>query len=82
MSWIDIYLSDGNPEGVFNADAQKALTYMGRWRDIPYHWLVYRKSDLKLAEILAFLILDIVRHRAYRRGFNTLLETKGKDTCE
>lgn len=70
MSWIDIYLSDGNPNSILGADAQTALTRMLKWRDLPYRWLVYRKSGLSIKDSITFLILDVLRNHAYKKGFS------------
>lgn len=69
MSWIDTFLSDGRPATVYGADAQEALTRMLRVRDLPYMWVAYRRAGLGLRDQLAFLLLDVVRTVAYRRGF-------------
>jgi hypothetical protein len=69
MSWIDTFLSDGDPHRVYGADAQEALTRMPRIRDLPYLWIGYRRAGLGLRDQLAFLVLDVIRSVAYRRGF-------------
>lgn len=69
MSWIDIYLSDGDPRSVLGADTREALSRVPRLRDLPYAYLAYRKAGLPFLTRLAFLALDIVRNLAYRRGF-------------
>ena len=69
MSWIDIYLSDGDPRSVLGADTREALSRVPRLRDLPYAYLAYRKAKLPLHTRLAFLALDVVRNIAYRRGF-------------
>ena len=69
MSWIDIYLSDGDPSTVYGADAEKAITSMLRLRDLPYIMIGYRYSGLSRFDSLAFTFLDLIRHFAYRKGF-------------
>lgn len=69
MSWIDIFLSDGDPHKVYGADARKALSRMLRLRDLPHLWVAYRKAGLSVKDQIAFLLLDLVRARAYRKGF-------------
>lgn len=69
MSWIDIFLSDGDPHKVYGADAKEALSKMLRLRDLPYLWAAYRRAGLGLVDQVAFLGLDVVRSVAYRRGF-------------
>ncbi len=69
MSWIDIFLSDGDPRRVYGADAREALTRMPRARDLPYVWVAYRRAGLRFSDQIAFLVLDVVRAIAYRRGF-------------
>lgn len=69
MSWIDIFLADGDPHRVYGADAKKALSRMLRLRDLPHLWAGYRRAGLSVRDQVAFLALDIVRGRAYRRGF-------------
>lgn len=71
MSWIDIYLSDGEPDKVYGADAQQALTSMLRMRDLPYLWIRYRKAGVKITDTFLFIIFDIIRTIAYRRGFES-----------
>jgi hypothetical protein len=69
MSWIDIFLSDGDPHKVYGAGAREALSRMPRLRDLPYLWIAYWKAGLSLSDQIAFLLLDLVRARAYRKGF-------------
>lgn len=69
MSWIDIFLADGNPHRVYGADAKEALSRMLRLRDLPYLWAAYRRSGLSLLDQFLFLFLDLIRSRAYRKGF-------------
>lgn len=69
MSWIDIYLSDGEPDKVYGADAEQALTSMLRIRDLPYLWIAYRRGGVKIIDTFIFIIFDIIRTIAYRRGF-------------
>ncbi len=69
MSWIDTFLSDGDPNRVYGADAREALTRMLGVRDLPYLWVGYRRAGLGLTDQLGFLALDVVRAVAYRRGF-------------
>lgn len=69
MSWIDTYLSDGDPRKVYGADAEEALSRMMRLRDLPYLWIAYRRAGLGLSDQLAYLLLDVVRGAAYRKGF-------------
>ena len=69
MSWIDTFLSNGDPRRVYGADTREALTRLPRVRDLPYAWLAYRRAGVRLRDQLAFLVLDAVRAVAYRRGF-------------
>jgi hypothetical protein len=69
MSWIDIFLSDGDPRAVYGADACDALSRMQRVRDVPFFWVAYARAGVPLGDRLIFLILDVVRAVAYRRGF-------------
>jgi hypothetical protein len=69
MSWIDIFLSDGDPHRVYGADAEEALSRMMKLRELPYLWSGYRKAGLSWLDQLGFLVLDIVRSVAYRKGF-------------
>ena len=69
LSWIDIYLSDGDPHRVYGSDAEKALSHMMKLRDLPYLWLSYRKAGIPLREQVVFLGLDVIRSIAYRKGF-------------
>jgi hypothetical protein len=69
MSWIDIFLSDGDPHRVYGADARQALSRMMRLRELPALWIAYGRAGLPLPDRLAFLALDVVRGIAYRRGF-------------
>lgn len=69
MSWIDIFLSDGDPHRVYGANAREALSRMLRLRELPYIWAAYRRAGLPVRDQLGFLLLDVVRSIAYRRGF-------------
>jgi hypothetical protein len=69
MSWIDIFLSDGDPHRVHGADAKEALSKMMRMRDLPSMWLAYRKMGLRRRDQASFLVLDLLRSYAYRKGF-------------
>ncbi len=69
MSWIDIYLSDGDPGTVYGADVEKALRSILKMHDLPYVLLSYRKAGLRIHESLFFVFLDILRNFAYREGF-------------
>ncbi len=69
MSWIDIFLSDGDPQRVYGADAAEALSRMMSPRDLPGLWVGYRRAGLRRRTSAAFLALDVVRSVAYRRGF-------------
>lgn len=69
MSWIDIFLSDGDPHRVYGADAEEALSRMMRLSDLPYLWMTYRRAGLAARDRLLFLALDVIRSVAYRRGF-------------
>ena len=69
MSWIDIFLADGDPHRVYGADAKEALSRMPRFRDLPYLWAGYRRMGLPLRDQVAFVALDVVRNCAYRKGF-------------
>jgi hypothetical protein len=70
MSWIDIYLSDGDPRSILGADTREALSRLPRIRDLPYAYLAYRKAGLPIHTRLMFLVFDVVRNVAYRRGFH------------
>lgn len=69
MSWIDIFLADGDPHRVYGADAKEALSRMLRLRDLPYLWASYWRRGLSFSDQVAFLALDVVRSIAYRKGF-------------
>lgn len=69
MSWIDIYLSDEEPDQVYGADAEKALTSMLKLKDLPHILISYLKSDVGIIDSFVFLLFDIIRNIAYRRGF-------------
>ena len=69
MSWIDTFLSDGDPHRVYGADAGEALSRMLRFRDLPYLWITYWRAGLGVPDQVAFLVLDVIRSIAYRRGF-------------
>jgi len=71
MSWIDIYLSDEEPDQVYGADAEEALTNMLQIRDLPHLWISYRKSGVGVITSFVFVLFDIVRNIAYRRGFES-----------
>jgi hypothetical protein len=69
MSWIDIFLSDGDPHRVYGADAKEALTHMLRLGELPLLWASYRRAGLRPRDQAVFLVLDVVRSVAYRKGF-------------
>lgn len=69
MSWIDIFLSDGDPHRVYGADAEEALSKMLRLRDLPWLWAAYRRAGVPVQDQILFLGLDVVRAVAYRKGF-------------
>lgn len=69
MSWIDIFLADGDAHRVYGADAEEALSRMMKIRDLPWIWVAYRRAGVRRRDQVAFLFLDIVRSIAYRRGF-------------
>lgn len=69
MSWIDIYLSNGNPSAVMGATARDALSRMPRLRDLPYAYLAYRRAGLSRSTCACFLLFDVVRNLSYRAGF-------------
>jgi hypothetical protein len=69
MSWIDIFLADGDPHKVFGADAKTALSHMMRLRDLPKLLKAYWKSNLPFFIIPFFLVLDLCRAYSYRKGF-------------
>jgi hypothetical protein len=69
MSWIDIFLADGDPQKVYGADAKEALAKMQRLKDLPFLWGSYRRLGLPMRDQLTFLGLDIIRSLSYRRGF-------------
>ena len=69
MSWIDIFLADGDPHRVYGADAKEALSRMLRLRELPWLWAAYRRAGLPPRDQVAFLLLDAVRSLAYRKGF-------------
>lgn len=69
MSWIDIFLSKRSPEAIYGADAERALKGLQRWRHLPLHLVAYRKAQVPWKDAIRFLLLDLVRIRAYRRGF-------------
>lgn len=39
------------------------------WRDLLWHWRVYRMDGLPLTTRLAFLVLRVVQRLAYNRGW-------------
>jgi hypothetical protein len=69
MSWIDIFLADGDPHKVYGADAKTALSHMMRIRDLPSLIVGYRAAKLPLHLIPLFLTLDFLRAISYRKGF-------------
>lgn len=69
MSWIDTFLSNGDPHRVYGADAREALSRMMRLSELPYLWIAYRRAGLSIVDQLGFLALDVIRSVAYRRGF-------------
>jgi hypothetical protein len=69
MSWIDTFLSDGDPHRVLGADARKALSRVARARDLVPLWIGYWKTGLPLGVILLFACLDLVRRHFYAKGF-------------
>lgn len=82
MSWIDIYLSDEEPKQVYGADAEEALTSMLKIRDLPHLWIKYRKSGVGIINSSIFVLFDIVRNLAYRRGFETGEEYSQEENSE
>jgi len=76
MSWIDIFLSKRTPEVIYGADAERALKGLQRWRHLPLHLVAYRKARVPWKDALRFLVLDVVRIRAYRRGFRSGLSER------
>lgn len=70
LSWIDIFLSDGDPRRVYGANAEEALSKMPRLRDLPWTLVAYRRAGVPLRDRLLFAGLDVVRAVAYRRGFH------------
>ena len=73
MSWIDIFLSEGDPHRVYGADAETALSHFTRVRDLPRLWLAYRRAGLPLMDQLAFLVLDLVRSERFQGVANKSL---------
>ncbi len=69
MSWIDIFLSDGDPHRVYGADARQALSHMMPLAQLPRLWVAYGRARVPLGDRLRFIGLDLVRGLAYRRGF-------------
>lgn len=69
MSWIDIFLADGDPHRVYGADARRALSRMFHLRDLPRLWAGYRRAGVRPVDQVLFLLLDVVRGLAYRKGF-------------
>ena len=69
MSWIDIFLSDGDPHRVYGADAQQALSHMLPLSQLPRFWRAYGRAGVRLRDRVLFIGLDVVRGLAYRRGF-------------
>lgn len=69
MSWIDIFLADGDPHKVYGADAKTALAHMMRLSDLPRLAVAYFRSNLQWYLIPLFLFLDIFRGIFYRKGF-------------
>lgn len=69
MSWIDTFLSDGDPNKVMGANAADALAHTSRWRDLLVLQRRYRQSGLSIRTCATFLVLDAIRKAAYERGF-------------
>lgn len=69
MAWIDLFLNDGDPHKVFGADAETAMRRLPRWRDLPWMAKVYLNSGVGWYTAIRFVMLDMVRYCAYRRGF-------------
>jgi hypothetical protein len=69
MSWIDIFLADGDPHKVYGADAKTALAHMMKFSDLPRLTVAYFKSKLPWHLIPIFLFLDFFRAKYYRKGF-------------
>ena len=69
MSWIDIFLADGDPHKVYGSDAKTALSHMMRAGDLPRLIKAYWLSNVPVTLIPIFLFLDLCRAVSYRRGF-------------
>jgi hypothetical protein len=69
MSWIDIFLNEGDPRKIYGADAETALRKMPQLRHLPWIIKPYRRAGLSWTTVLGFLVIDIVRSVAYRKGF-------------
>ena len=70
MSWIDVFIKEGgDPQEVYGADAETALRKMPRLRHLPWTVKAYRQAGLRWPTIAGFLIIDVVRSIAYRKGF-------------
>ena len=70
MSWIDVFLNEGNPRKVYGADAETALRKMPQVRHLPWKVKAYRRAGLRWTTIAAFVVIDVIRSTAYRKGFN------------
>ena len=69
MSWIDIFLADGDPDKIFGATAQQALSTTFKWKDIITLQFRYMRAGFAFKTRLVFLILDILRKISYAKGF-------------
>jgi len=69
MAWIDLFLNNGDPHRVFGADAGTVLRQVPRWRDLPWMAKAYRRAGLSWRTVGRFLLLDVIRYSAYRKGF-------------
>jgi hypothetical protein len=69
MSWIDVFVKEGDPQKVYGADAETALRKMPQLRHLPWAAKAYRRAGLSWSTVAAFLVIDIVRSIAYRKGF-------------
>jgi hypothetical protein len=69
MSWIDVFIKEGDPRKVYGADAETALRKMPRLRHLPWMVKAYRRAGLRWTTVAGFLVIDIFRSIAYRKGF-------------
>ena len=68
MSWIDTFLSNGDPNSVLGADARRALTRVFRFRDMVSLWVDYGRR-FPVGQALMFACLDLIRRQSYAKGF-------------